>query len=167
MHLKLSNSIHFIYLNIHFSFPYNSRKLEKPYPKKGTIFLRCVQLVEDQKNKKKNSIEIRTRVFFPSPPQISKNHSTFHIEPVFPSLWNVVEEPFDYLARHVDADLTSVALTSESKEPARALDRSACTRGHLYPLYTSNSYIVHKTRFTTNSVEHGWRAIYRVCIAKR
>lgn len=113
--------------------------------------------------KKKRNLEIRTKVFFHSLPKYQKNHSTFHIEPVFPPLWNVVEEPFDYLARHVDADLTSVALTSESKEPARALDRS--TR----PLILCTLSI--RTHCTQNTIhdkfdEHGWRAIYRVCIAK-
>lgn len=150
-------------LNIHFSSPYN--KIRESWKnlilKKKSLFLDAHD--SSRAKKKKTQHRNSNKGFFPLPPQISKNHSTFHIEPVFPPLWNVVEEPFDYLARHVDADLTSVALTSESKEPARALDRS--TR----PLILCTLSI--RTHCTQNTIhdkfdEHGWRAIYRVCIAK-
>lgn len=151
-------------LNIHFSSPYN--KIRESWKnlilKKKSLFLDA-HGSSRAKKKKKTQHRNSNKGFFPLPPQISKSHPTFHIEPVFPPLWNVVEEPFDYLARHVDADLTSVALTSESKEPARALDRS--TR----PLILCTLSI--RTHCTQNTIhdkfdEHGWRAIYRVCIAK-
>lgn len=150
-------------LNIHFSSPYN--KIRESWKnlilKKKSLFLDAHG--SSRAKKKKTQHRNSNKGFFPLPPQISKSHPTFHIEPVFPPLWNVVEEPFDYLARHVDADLTSVALTSESKEPARALDRS--TR----PLILCTLSI--RTHCTQNTIhdkfdEHGWRAIYRVCIAK-
>lgn len=148
----------------------DSRKLEKPYPKREEEPF-CFDTRKTRRGSKKkktytHSIEIRTRVSTPSR-NIEESLDVPH-RARFPSLlWNVVEEPFDYLARHVDADLTSVALTSESKEP------SACSRpSRVYtrPLIPSVRFqFVHCTQNTIHDKfdEHGWRAIYRVCIAKR